>query len=770
MQEETEETIENTTLEDAANESIEVEMENEIETEKENPFEQFGLSADLLKALKEVGYETPSPIQLKTIPVLLAGKDIVGQAQTGTGKTAAFALPSLHKLEVGNRKVQVLVLVPTRELAIQVAEAFHTYAKFIGNVRVLPVYGGQAISQQIKHLRSGVQIIVGTPGRVMDHMRRETIDISKLKMVILDEADEMLRMGFQEDVEWILSHTPDARQTALFSATMPRQIRRLAEKYLDEPVNIEIERKTMTVPNIKQFYINVTENQKTDALTRLLEMETATGEAVLIFHRTKVGADSLTNKLQARGYAAEAMHGDLNQNQREALIKRLRDGRVEIVVATDVAARGLDVERISSVINFDMPGDTESYVHRIGRTGRAGRDGTAVLFVTPRQQRMKREIEQYTKQEIKPMKLPTQADVASRRIAAFKERILKTLKDEELDLYLTLIEELAEESGSDMSEIAAAAAFLSAGDKPLEVAVEPKPTEYLSFSEDNMVRLFVDVGRSHRIGPADIVGAIANEGGVPGKGIGAIDVYDRFTLVDVPSEFVGQVLDAMSETKIRGSNANIRLASQNDAVREAEKSRNERKTHNAWDKPTRRPPENKNRFAEKNDERPARREFEPKSTFTQAAKKFDDQPPRRRGEEAKSRFAGELERSSEKPPRRSSAKPINTFAAPYDNKTGDQPPRKPAARGKLTAPFALPDDRPRRKKTTDFDKSPARPRRAAESDADFIEHRPPSKAKPENAFTARFGKSTGKPDRKTTSAKAKGKKKAASKGKKKVKR
>ena len=742
------------------------------EAEKSNPFEQFGLSAELVKAVKEVGYETPSPIQLKTIPILLSGRDIVGQAQTGTGKTAAFALPALNKLEVGNRKVQVLVLTPTRELAIQVAEAFHTYAKFVGSVRVLPVYGGQSISQQIKHLRSGVQVVVGTPGRVMDHIRRETIDISKLKMVILDEADEMLRMGFQEDVEWILSHTPKERQTALFSATMPKQIRRLAEKYLNEPVNIEIERKTLTVPNIKQFYINVTENQKTDALTKLLEMETATGEAVLIFHRTKIGADSLTNKLQARGYAAEAMHGDLSQAQREALIKRLRDGRVEIVVATDVAARGLDVERISSVINYDMPGDTESYVHRIGRTGRAGRDGTAVLFVTPRQQRMKREIEIYTKQEIKPMKMPTQADVASRRINLFKERILKTLKDEELDLYLSLIEELAEESGCDMSEIAAAAAFLSAGDKPLEVPVEPPKTEYKSFSEDNMVRLFVDVGRNHRIGPADIVGAIANEGGVPGKGIGAIDVYDRFTLVDIPSEFVGHVLDAMGETKIRGNNANIRLASQDDTIREAQKSRNDRSDRQPRmerERPPRRQAEGRSSFnAGKSVDRPPRREPEPKSSFAKAAKRFDEKPPRR-SDEAKSRFAEELDQSIIEKPRRA-AKPINTFAAPFDNSTGDKPPRKPAARGKLTSPLALPDDRPRRKKVTDSDKLPTRPRRAETSDSDFTPDRPPRKAKPENAFTARFGKSTGKPARKSTSEKAKGKKKAASKGKRKVKR
>lgn len=532
-------------------------------TNEENSFEQFGLSAELLKAIDEVGYETPSPIQLKTIPLLIAGRDIVGQAQTGTGKTAAFALPMLEKIDVRTRQVQALVLTPTRELAIQVAEAFHTYAKYLGNVRVLPVYGGQSISQQIKHLRSGVQVIVGTPGRVMDHMRRETIDISNLKIVTLDEADEMLRMGFQEDVEWILSHTPAERQTALFSATMPRQIRRLADKYLREPENIEIERKTLTIPTVKQFYINVSEGQKPDVLTRILETEANSGEAVLIFHRTKIGAADLTVKLQARGYAAEAMHGDLSQSQREALIKRLRGGQVEIVVATDVAARGLDVERISSVINYDMPSDTESYVHRIGRTGRAGREGKAVLFVTPRQQRMKRDIEQYTKQKIEPMKVPTEADVASRRMALFKERILKTLIDQELDVYLSVVEELAEESGCDIAEIAAAAAFLGAGDKPLEIAVEAAPRQF-SFNEDGSTRLFFDVGRNHRIGPADIVGAIANEGNVPGKAIGAIDVYDRFTLVDVPSEYVNQVLQGMRDTRIRSNKANIRLAAPNE--------------------------------------------------------------------------------------------------------------------------------------------------------------------------------------------------------------
>ncbi len=536
-----------------------IEEEKAVEAENINTFSQFNLIAELMKAVNDVGYETPSPIQLKTIPLLLEGKDIVGQAQTGTGKTAAFALPALQKIDTKSSRVQVLVLTPTRELAIQVAEAFHTYAKHLGRVRVLPVYGGQSISQQIKHMRSGVQVVVGTPGRVMDHMRRETLDLADLKMVVLDEADEMLRMGFIDDVEWILGHTSEQRQTALFSATMPRQIRRIAEKYLKDAVNIEIQQKTLTVPAVKQFYVNVSEGQKADALTRILEADSNAGEAVLIFHRTKIGAADLTVKLQARGYAAEAMHGDMNQNQRESVIKRLKNGQLEIVVATDVAARGLDVEQITSVINYDIPGDTESYVHRIGRTGRAGREGKAILFVTPRQQRMKRDIENYTKQTIAPLKLPTQADVAARRVQLLKERITDTLTKQNLELYLSLVEELAEECNCEVAEIAAAAAYLAVGDKPLEVEVEPK-YEQLTQTGEGMVRLFIDIGRGSGISVGDIVGAIANEAGVPGKAIGAIDVYDRFTLVDVLADYAQQVLQQMSDTRIRSQKANIRPA------------------------------------------------------------------------------------------------------------------------------------------------------------------------------------------------------------------
>ena len=550
-----------------------IEEEKIEEIENINTFGQFGLNDELMKAINDVGYETPSPIQLQTIPLLLEGKDIVGQAQTGTGKTAAFALPALQKIDTKSSKVQVLVLTPTRELAIQVAEAFHTYAKHLGRVRVLPVYGGQSISQQIKHMRSGVQVVVGTPGRVMDHMRRETLDLADLKMVVLDEADEMLRMGFIDDVEWILGHTSEERQTALFSATMPRQIRRIAEKYLKEAANVQIEQKTLTVPAIEQFYVNVSENQKTDALTKILEVESSAGEAVLIFHRTKIGADSLTEKLRARGYAAEAMHGDMNQNQRESVIKRLRNGQAEIVVATDVAARGLDVEQITTVINYDMPGDTESYVHRIGRTGRAGRVGKAILFVTPRQQRMKRDIENYTKQVIAPLKLPTQADVAARRVSLLKERITDTLSKQNLELYLSLVEELAEECNCEAAEIAAAAAYLAVGDKPLEIPVEPK-YEQLAQTDEGMVRLFIDIGRDAGISVGDVVGAIANEGDVPGKAIGAIDVYDRFTLVDVLADYAHQALRQMSDTRIRNQKANIRPADsrENSEVKKANTS------------------------------------------------------------------------------------------------------------------------------------------------------------------------------------------------------
>lgn len=533
-----------------------------IQTEETNDtsFAEFGLNDKLMKAIKELGYETPSAIQSKTIPLILEGRDIIGQAQTGTGKTAAFALPMLDNIDPKSKKIQALVLTPTRELAIQVAEAIHSYGKHLGRIRVLPVYGGQSISQQIRHLRSGVQIVVGTPGRVMDHIRRETADIADLKLMVLDEADEMLRMGFIDDVEWILKHTPETRQTALFSATMPKQIRRIAERHLKDAANIEIKQKTLTVPAIKQYFISLPERQKTDALTKILEMQSTPDEAVLIFHRTKIGTAKLTDKLQARGYAAEAMNGDMNQNQRESVIKRMKNGKIEIVVATDVAARGLDVEHIGTVINYDMPSDTESYVHRIGRTGRAGREGKTILFVTPRQRRMMGDIERYTKQKIEQLRLPTEADVAARREERLKKKITNTLLEQDLSIYRKLIDELAEETTFEVADIAAAATFLSVGEKRLEIETG-SDTKQFSFSEEGMVRLFIGIGRKDRVSPGDIVGAIANEAAVPGKAIGAIDVNDGFTLVDIPAEFVEQILKNMKNSQIRKQKMNIRLAS-----------------------------------------------------------------------------------------------------------------------------------------------------------------------------------------------------------------
>lgn len=532
---------------------------------KENfeSFDQFELKPEIIKAIKEIGYESPSPIQIKTIPHLLVGSDIIGQAQTGTGKTAAFSIPILQNIDASNNGLQAIILTPTRELAIQVAEAIHSYGKYIKNVRVLPVYGGQSIFQQVKHLRNGVQIIVGTPGRVMDHIRRETIEFSELKMLVLDEADEMLRMGFIDDVEWILNQTPESRQTALFSATMPKEVRRIAESHLKNPVNVQIEQKTLTVPAIKQFYLNVSESQKTDQLTKILEAEATEDESIIIFSRTKRGCDLLNEKLTARGYSVEAMHGDMNQNQRETVLKKLKASKVEILVATDVAARGIDVERIGIVINYDMPGDTESYVHRIGRTGRAGRKGKSILFVTPKQIRMKRDIESFTKQQIEPLRLPSPTDIVARRVSSLKEKLITALTEKDLELYLGLVEDFAEENGCDIVEIAAAAMFLAVGDKPLEVSAEPLIVEKTHYPEANMVKLFFNVGRKHRVSPADFVGAIANEAGIPGKAIGAIDVNERFTLVDVPKEFVAQVLNKMSETQIRSQSANIRLASEN---------------------------------------------------------------------------------------------------------------------------------------------------------------------------------------------------------------
>jgi len=532
-------------------------------------FAELGLSQPLIQALSDVGYESPTPIQQQTIPLLLAGGDVIGQAQTGTGKTAAFALPILQQLDLALMAPQALVLTPTRELAIQVAEAIHTYAKHLGRARAVPIYGGDSIQKQIGRLRSGVQVVVGTPGRIMDHLRRGTLDLKGIKTIVLDEADEMLSMGFMEDVEWILEQAPAERQMAFFSATIPREVKRIAERFLHAPNTVSIQHKTVTVTTVEQHYLRVQERQKLDALSRLLETEAVPGEAVLIFARTKLRAAELAEHLQSRGYAVEAMHGDLNQQQRETVLRRLRGGQIEIVVATDVAARGLDVEHIARVVNYDIPHDPEAYVHRVGRTARAGRAGKAILFVTPREERMLREIERYTGQKMTAAKVPSPADVAARRQTLFKERIIKVMIEEDLELYLSLVQALAEETGRDMAEIAAAGMSLARGEKPLQVQMEPESQlapQLSSRLDQGMVRLFINAGRSSGVRPADIVGAIANETGLPGKLIGAIDIYDDYALVDIPAEHQPQVLASMAGATIRGRDAAVRLATKHEVA------------------------------------------------------------------------------------------------------------------------------------------------------------------------------------------------------------
>ena len=557
------------------------------DTEQLPLFSELGLAAPVLKALQDVGYERPSPIQAAAIPHLMAGHDLLGQAQTGTGKTAAFALPLLSRLEAGNRNTQVLVLAPTRELALQVAEACQRYAKHMPDFHVLPIYGGSSYETQTRALRRGAQVVVGTPGRVMDLIRRKNLDLSGLKALVLDEADEMLRMGFIDDVDWIMEQCPATRQVALFSATMPDQIRRVAQKHLKQPKEIKIITKTSTAPTIRQRYWQVTGLHKLDAMTRLLEVEPY--EAVLVFVRTKNAAEELAGKLAARGHACEALHGDIPQKLRERTVDKLRQGQLDILIATDVVARGLDVERITHVVNYDIPYDTESYVHRIGRTGRAGRKGEAILFVAPRERRMLRAIEHATRQAIEPMKMPSTEDINQHRMTKFKERIRETMMGEELEIYVNLVNELIEEDSADPLELAAALAKLVQGDQPLLLddsitepasdragreferrdfgdraprdfgdrgdrparrmpSLEPRPLK--DNPDVEMERYRVDVGAHHGVKPGQIVGAIANEANIESRFIGNIDIADDFSTVDLPKGMTADVLEVIKKARV----------------------------------------------------------------------------------------------------------------------------------------------------------------------------------------------------------------------------
>ena len=530
-------------------------------------FQELNLPAPLLSALDEVGYETPSPIQAQTIPHLLEGLDLLGHAPTGTGKTAAFALPLLSRIDIRRQQVQLMVLTPTRELAIQVAEAFQRYASHMKGFHVLPVYGGQDYARQINQLKRGVHAVVGTPGRVMYHMRKGTLKLDALQALVLDEADEMLRMGFIDDVEWILEQTPERRQRALFSATMPKQIQRIARRHLHDPQEISIKARTATAETIRQRYWLVSGLHKLDALTRILEVEPF--DALLMFVRTRTATTELAERLEARGYAAAAINGDMVQKQREQMVERLKQGSLDILVATDVAARGLDVERVSHVVNYDIPYDTEAYIHRIGRTGRAGRKGDAILFVAPRERRMLGAIEKATRQKIEPLELPSTEMVNNKRIAAFKQTISDTLAAGELDFMQGLVEQYQQEHDVPALEIAAALARISIGDRPLLLQPdkekparskgekgqrrergEPRERKRTTRPAKGMERFRIEVGYKHGVKPGNIVGAIANEAGLDSRHIGHIDIHTDFSLVDLPVGMPKEVFQDLKKTRI----------------------------------------------------------------------------------------------------------------------------------------------------------------------------------------------------------------------------
>jgi ATP-dependent RNA helicase DeaD len=543
-------------------------------------FNQLALSKPVLKVLDDVGYEIPSPIQAQTIPLMLEGKDVVGQAQTGTGKTAAFALPILTNLDLKQKHPQVLVLAPTRELAIQVAEAFQKYATHIKGFHVLPIYGGQDYRTQIGALERGIHVAVGTPGRVMDHIRRGNLKLGNISTLVLDEADEMLRMGFIDDVEWILEKIPSERQIALFSATMPAQIRRIATRHLNQPTEITIKLKTVTADTIRQRFWPVSGAHKLDALTRILEAEAF--EAMIIFVRTKTATVELSEKLEARGYASAPINGDLAQKLRERTIEQLKKGKLDILVATDVAARGLDVQRISHVINYDIPYDTEAYIHRIGRTGRAGRHGDAILFVAPREKRMLHALEKATKNSIELMQQPSTEVINDKRIARFKQKITDMLATKDSGLFAQLIDQYHQEHKVPVLEIASALARLAQGDTPLLFDARPardsganwdkedKPREKRQSGkkpdraarkdappEKGMERYRIEVGYKHEVKPGNIVGAIANEAGIDSQYIGRINIHDDFSLVDLPEDMPRELFKSLKYVWVSGQQLQI---------------------------------------------------------------------------------------------------------------------------------------------------------------------------------------------------------------------
>ena len=547
-------------------------------------FEDLNLDAKILRAVTDMGFEAASPIQGQSIPLELEGLDIIGQAQTGTGKTAAFGIPLLQKVDPKSKKLQAIILCPTRELAIQVSEEIRRLAKYMHGVKVLPIYGGQEIGRQIRSLKDGIQVIIGTPGRVMDHMRRKTLKLEHVHTVVLDEADEMLNMGFLEDMETILSELPEERQTVMFSATMPPAIAEIAKKFQKDPEIVKVVKKELTVPKVTQYYYEVKPKTKVEVMCRLLDMYDP--KLSIVFCNTKRQVDDLVQELQGRGYFAEGLHGDLKQMQRDRVMNSFRNGRTDILIATDVAARGIDVDDVEAVFNYDIPQDDEYYVHRIGRTGRAGREGKAFSLVVGREVYKLREIQRYCKTKIIPQPIPSLNDVTSIKVEKIMDSVEEIIRDSDLDKIINIVEKRVLEEDYTTLDLAAALLKMSMGDDYEDISGERTPLRSLDELEDyergarnrnngrgarsgrrggseNGARLFINIGKNQGIKPGDILGAIAGESGMPGRMVGSIDMFDKYTFVEVPREQADVVLQAMKDVKIKGKNVHMEKANRN---------------------------------------------------------------------------------------------------------------------------------------------------------------------------------------------------------------
>lgn len=519
-------------------------------------FEEMCLDTRIMRAIAEMGFEQPSPIQAQSIPIAVEGKDMIGQARTGTGKTASFGIPMLQRINPKDKNLQAIVLCPTRELAIQSANEIRKLAKFLHGIKVLPIYGGQEISKQIRSLKGGVQIVIGTPGRVMDHLRRHTLKPQTVDIVVLDEADEMLNMGFREDIETILGQLPEERQTMLFSATMPKPILEIAKRYLHEPEIVKVIQKELTVPKIEQYYYEVNPRKKNEVLSRLLDMYDPS--LSLVFCNTKRKVDELVADLKGRGYFAEGLHGDMKQSQRDRVMNGFRNGRTDILVATDVAARGIDVDDVEAVFNYDVPQDDEYYVHRIGRTGRAGREGRAfTLFVGKEIYKLK-DIQRYCKTKIRRQPIPSVNDVAAIKVEKLLEQAGELIATDGLGRMMDLLEEYLDGSDYSATEMAAALLAMQLG----ETSTQTLPKEEFgdTGAEPGMVRMFMNIGKKDRVRIGDILGAVAGESGMEGALVGTIDMYDNFSFVEVPQEYAAAVLEAMNHSKIKGRRVNMEPA------------------------------------------------------------------------------------------------------------------------------------------------------------------------------------------------------------------